>query len=81
MTYHNITTIEKSVETTRFRGEPMVMLPLQSWKKIEDIMEEFEMHQSLRFKRTIKKSRIEIKKGLVYEFDATTGMFAKGKSK
>ena len=81
MTYRDITTIEKNVETTRFRGEPVVILPLQSWKKIEDIMEEFEMSRSLRFKRAIQKSRLEIKKGAVYEFDVKTGVFARVKSK
>jgi len=81
MTYRDITIIEKNTETTRFRGEPVVILPLENWKKIEDMMEEFEMNRSLKYKRSIKSSRFEIKKGLVYEFDSKTGAFAKVKIK
>jgi hypothetical protein len=77
MTYRDIATIEKSTETTRFRGEPVVILPLQSWKKVEEMMEEFEMSQSLKFKRSIKSSRNEIKKGLAYGFNVKTGAFSK----
>ena len=81
MIYNDIAIIEKNTETARFRGEPVVILPLQSWKKIEDMMEEFEMNRSLRFKRSIKSSRSEMKKGLVYVFDSKTGAFAKMRTK
>lgn len=81
MTYRDIATIEKSTETGRFRGEPVVILPLENWKKIEDMMEEFEMNRSLRFKHSIKSSRSEIKKGLMYGFDSKTGAFAKVRAK
>ncbi len=81
MTYRDITIIEKSKETTHFRGAPVVILPLQSWKKIEEMMEEFEMSRSLEFKRSIKNSRNEIKKGLSYEFDVKTGAFSKIRAK
>jgi len=77
MTYRDIAIIEKSTETTHFRGVPVVILPLQSWKKIEEIMEEFEMSRSLKFKCSLKSSRNEIKKGLSYEFDVKTGVFSK----
>ncbi len=77
MTYRDIATIEKSTKTTHFRGAPVVILPLESWRKIEDMIEEFEMSRSSKFKRSIKSSRNEIKKGLSYEFDVKTGAFSK----
>lgn len=82
MTYNDIQTIEKHAERTRFQNEPVVLVPLKDWAKIEELLEDAEMGQSVAYAQSIKKSRDEIKKGNIYALDLKTGKFNKsGKSK
>ena len=81
MTSHDIKTIDKKIEKTRFRGEPVVVVSLEDWKKIEDLMEDEEARNSALFQKSIKESRKEIKLGNVFTFNPKTGRFKKGNAK
>ena len=82
MTYRDIQTIEKHAEKTRFRNEPVVLVPLKDWSKIEELLEDAEMAQSAVYAKSIKQSRLQIKNGGVYALNLDTGKFKKiGKSK
>ena len=61
MTYRDLATIEKKIEKTRFRGEPVVIIPLDDWKKLEDLMEDTEMRKSNTLPKEIAKARKEKK--------------------
>lgn len=81
MTYKDLQTIKKNTEKTRFRNEPVVLVPLKDWAKIEDLLENAEMEQSTAYTQSIKKSRDEIKTSYFYALDLKTGKFNKsGKS-
>jgi predicted metal-binding protein len=43
--------------------EPAVILSMKKWKEIEDILEDYEMCTSVKFRKDIIKARREIKKG------------------
>jgi len=72
MTYRDIQTIEKHAEKTRFRNEPVVLVPLKDWSKIEELLEDLEdieMAHSAVYAKSIKQSRLQIKNVDVYALD------------
>lgn len=77
MTYQDIQTIEKHAEKTHFRNEPVVLVPLKDWSKIEELLEDAEMAHSVIYAKSIRQSRIQIKKGEVYALDLNAGKFRK----
>ncbi|HBT81449.1 hypothetical protein A2757_02855 [Candidatus Giovannonibacteria bacterium RIFCSPHIGHO2_01_FULL_48_47] len=61
MAHRNLATIDKKIEKTRFRGEPVVVIPLEDWRKLEDLMEDTEMRNSNILPKEIIKARKEKK--------------------
>lgn len=45
--------------------EPMVILPLTEWKKVEGMIEDAEMYSSENFRKNIEKARREVDKGQI----------------
>jgi len=57
-------------EPTRLSSKkPAVLVPLETWTTIEDLLEDFEATQSKTLRRRIAKARIEKQKGKVHSFD------------
>ena len=54
---------------------PVVVVPLEAWREMEDIVEEYRMERSPRFLRAIEGARKQIKQGKLYEFNVKTGAF------
>ncbi len=50
-----------TVKITKIGKAPVVLLPLTQWKKIEDMLEDYEMMRSENFRRSIAKARKEKK--------------------
>ena len=50
-------TIVKEKNTIKIGKEPMVILPLKKWKKIEELLEDFE--DTIRFNTAYRESRGE----------------------
>lgn len=60
--------VEKS-KSVRVGNQPMVLVPLKLWRKIEDYLEDQEALGSPKFLRRIQKARAEATRGkLVYPF-------------
>lgn len=60
--------IEKS-KTIQVGNQPMVLVPLKLWRKMEDYLEDQEALASSKFLRRIRKVRVEAARGrFVYPF-------------
>ena len=60
--------IDKS-KTVRVGKQPMVLVPLKLWRKMEDYLEDQEALASKSFLRRIRKARSEVVRGkVVYPF-------------
>lgn len=71
-----LTKIEK-VKPQKIGKEPVVVLPLADWRKIEAMLEDYEMSRSLDYRRSIEESRAQAKLDKLHEFDLKTGAFKK----
>ena len=56
---------------------PLVILPLAEWRKVEAILEDYEMMRSTRYSETIVESRAQIKQGKIHRLNLKTGKFEK----
>ncbi|MEK7404390.1 MAG: hypothetical protein AAB225_04720 [Acidobacteriota bacterium] len=64
----NVTMLAKS-QTVRIGKEPLVLVPLSLWRKVEDLLEDQEALPSSRYVRRIRKARRDIAAGkAVYPF-------------
>jgi len=64
----NVTMLAKS-QTVRVGKEPLVLVPLSLWRKVEDLLEDQEALASSRYVRRIRKARRDITAGkAVYPF-------------
>ena len=64
----NVTMLAKS-QTVRIGKEPLVLVPLSLWRKVEDLLEDQEALASSRYVRRIRKARRDIAAGkAVYPF-------------
>jgi len=79
MTLREIQNIDKKIEKSRFKGKPMVMIPMEDWKKLEELMEDEEMRNSASLRIAIEEGVRDIKSGKVFSFDTKTGRFKKAK--
>ncbi len=61
---NKVSIIEKSA-TIRVGKEPMVLVPLKLWRKMESYLEDQEALASERFLRRIRKARADVAKGKV----------------
>jgi len=77
MTLREIQNIDKKIEKSRFKGKPMVMIPMEDWKKLEELMEDEEMRNSVALRTAIEEGVHDIKSGKVFSFDTKTGRFKK----
>lgn len=73
--------LNRKIEKTHFKGEPVVIVSLKDWKKLELLMEEEEMRNSLSFQKAVKEGRRDIAHGKLFELDFKTGRFKKTKYK
>ena len=55
----------------------LVVLPLAEWRKVEAILEDYEMLRSLEYRKSIAESRKQIKQGKVRRLNLKTGAFEK----
>ena len=51
------TILSRHIKTSKITGEPVVILPLHIWKRLEDRMDDFEMAESKFLRSKIKKAR------------------------
>ncbi|MDO8569876.1 MAG: hypothetical protein Q7R89_03865 [bacterium] len=77
MTLREMQNIDKRVEKSHFKGKPMVMIPMEDWKKLEELMEDEEMRNSVTLRTAIEEGMRDIKLGRVFSFDTKTGRFKK----
>ena len=56
--------IDKS-KTVRVGNQPMVLVPLKLWRKMEDYLEDQEALASRSFLRRVRKARAEVAQGKV----------------
>ena len=64
----NVTMLAKS-QTVKIGKEPLVLIPLSLWRKVEDLLEDQEALASSRYVRRIRKARRDIAAGkAVYPF-------------
>ena len=56
---------------------PLVILPLAEWRKVEAILEDYEMLRSLEYRKSIAESRKQIKQDKVRRLNLKTGAFEK----
>lgn len=59
---------------------PVVVLPLEEWKQLEQVLEEYQMQGSKTYRRSIEVARKQIKYGPLYSFDLKTGILKKRKT-
>lgn len=56
-------------QTLKIGKEPVVLVPLKLWRKIEDCLEDQEALASEAFRRRIRKARRDVARGkIVYPF-------------
>ena len=77
MTLIEIQNIDKKIEKSRFKGKPIVMIPMEDWKKLEELIEDEEMRNSIALRATIEEGIRDVKSGKVFSFDTKTGRFKK----
>lgn len=58
-----------------------MVLPLADWRKIEAMLEDYEMSRSSSYRRSIQESRVQAKLGKSYELNLKTGAFKKTRKK
>jgi PHD/YefM family antitoxin component YafN of YafNO toxin-antitoxin module len=64
----NVTLLAKS-QTIKIGKEPLVLVPLSLWRKVEDVLEDQEALASKRYLRRIRQARKDIAAGkAVYPF-------------
>jgi len=64
----NLTTAAKPL-TLKIGREPLVLVPLSLWRKVEDFLEDQEALASVRYARRIRKARRDIAAGkAIYPF-------------
>ncbi len=72
-----ISTILEKTKIQKIGKMPVVVLPLDIWRQLEDILEEYQMSYSPAYIKSIEESRKQIKSGKLYELDIKTGKFKK----
>ena len=72
-----ISTILEKTKIQKIGKAPVVVLPLDIWRQLENILEEYQMSHSLAYIKSIEESRKQIKSGKLYELDIKTGKFKK----
>ena len=60
----DLTVLAKS-QTLRVGREPLVLVPLSLWRKVEDLIEDQEALASPRFRRRVRKARADVAAGKV----------------
>ncbi|OGH73910.1 MAG: hypothetical protein A3C90_02740 [Candidatus Magasanikbacteria bacterium RIFCSPHIGHO2_02_FULL_51_14] len=60
----------KTIRTATLGREPVVLVPLKRWKKIENSLEDLDMFLSRTVRRDIARARGEVRKGRTVSFDA-----------
>lgn len=55
-------------QKTKIGKEPVVVVPVEQWKKIEDALEDLTMYLSKKLQRNIRRARSEVRKGQVLTF-------------
>ena len=64
----NVTVLAKS-QTVKIGKEPLVLVPLSLWRKVEDLLEDQEALASSRYVRRIREARRDVAAGkAVYPF-------------
>ncbi|MBM3747129.1 MAG: hypothetical protein FJW34_15185 [Acidobacteria bacterium] len=64
----NVTVLAKS-QTLKIGEEPLVLVPLSLWRKVEDLLEDQAALASSRYVRRIRKARQDIAAGkVIYPF-------------
>jgi len=64
----NVTVLAKS-QTIKIGKEPLVLVPLSLWRKVEDLLEDQEALASSRYVRRIREARRDVAAGkAVYPF-------------
>jgi len=59
----------RQTQAIRIGSEPVVVVPLSLWRKIEDLLEDHEALKSKRYLRGIAKARQDIAAGkIIYPF-------------
>lgn len=58
---------------------PVVVLPIEDWKALENILEDYEMACSSHYRRSVKVSRQQVGLGKLYEFNPKTGLFKRAR--
>jgi PHD/YefM family antitoxin component YafN of YafNO toxin-antitoxin module len=62
-------TLGAKIQTAKIGKEPLVLVPLSLWRKLEDILEDQEALASARYVRRIRTARRDIAAGnSVYRF-------------
>ncbi|GEM_PF-3195630 len=70
-----ISTLLSKTKVQKIGKIPVVILPLEDWKKFEGIMEEYLMSHSQNYRRSVKRARQDIARGNLYELNFSTGKF------
>ena len=61
MTLREMQSIDNRIERIRFRSKPVVLVSLEDWNKIEELVEESEMLKSKKLPLEIARARKEKK--------------------
>ena len=67
----------KKIKRQQIGKLPVVILPLDQWKAVEAIIEEYEMMRSQHYRKSIAESRKQIQRGKAFRLDLKTGRFKK----
>lgn len=67
----------RNIKSLKIGETPVIVLPLKKWEIIENILEDYEMFNSVAYRQSIENARKQAKNSKVYEFNLKTGVFKK----
>lgn len=64
-----LNTATLTYQKTKIGKEPVVVVSVEQWKKIEEALEDLAMYLSKKLQHNIRKARSEVRKGRVLTFE------------
>ena len=61
----NVVTLVPKSQTIKIGREPLVLVPLSLWRKVEDLLEDQEALASSRYLRRVERGRADVAAGRV----------------